>query len=57
MIVDLIGNTRTTKAGLDTRAYGSGVEITKAEMRRLALRPHTFRGERNYELQPRNLTR
>ncbi len=61
-IVDLIGNTRTTtglrvKARLDMRTYSTGVEITKAEMRRLALRPHTFRGEWNYELQPRNLTR
>jgi hypothetical protein len=61
-IVDLIGNTQTTtglrvKARLDTRAYSTGIEITKAEMRRLALRPHTFRGEWNYELQPRDLTR
>jgi hypothetical protein len=61
-IVDLIGNTQTTtglrvEARLDTRAYSTGIEITKAEMRRLALRPHTFRGEWNYELQPRDLTR
>jgi hypothetical protein len=61
-IVDLIGNTQTTaglrvKARLDTRAYSTGIEIPKAEMRRLALRPHKFRGEWNYELQPRDLTR
>jgi Rhodopirellula transposase DDE domain len=60
-IVDLIGNTRTTaglrvKARLDKRVYSTGVEITKTEMRRLALRPHTFRGEWNYDLQPRDLT-
>jgi len=61
-IVDLIGNTRTAaglrvKAQLDTRTYNTGVEITKAQMGELALRPHTFRGEWNYELQPRELTR
>jgi hypothetical protein len=61
-IVDLIGNTRTAaglrvKANLDTRRYSTGVEVSKAEMEKLALRPHTFHGEWNYELQPRNLTR
>jgi 1-aminocyclopropane-1-carboxylate deaminase/D-cysteine desulfhydrase-like pyridoxal-dependent ACC family enzyme len=61
-IVDLIGNTRTeaglrVKAKLDTRKYSIGVEVTKAEMQKLSLRPHSFHGEWNYELQPRNLTR
>jgi hypothetical protein len=61
-IVDLIGNTRTeaglrVKAKLDTRKYSTGVEVTKAELQKLALRPHTFHGEWNYELQPRELTR
>ena len=61
-IVELIGNTRTeaglrVKAKLDTRKYSTGVEITNAEMNKLALRPHTFHGDWNYELQPRDLTR
>jgi hypothetical protein len=61
-IVDLIGNTRTqaglrVKAKLDSRKYVTGVEITENEMRQLALKPHTFRGEWNYVLQPRELTR
>jgi Rhodopirellula transposase DDE domain len=61
-IVDLIGNTRTeaglrVKAKLDPRKYRTGAKITKAQMCQLALRPHAFRGEWNYELQPRKLTR
>ena len=61
-IVELIGNTRTVaglrgKAKLDTRKYSTGVEITNVEMNKLALRAHTFHGEWNYELQPRDLTR
>ena len=61
-IVELIGHTRTqtglrVKARLDKRRYNTGVEIAKAEMQQLALRPNTFRGEWNYELQPRELTR
>jgi hypothetical protein len=45
------------KAKLDARKYSTGVEITKTEMRQLALRPHKFRGGWNYEFQPRDLTR
>jgi len=61
-IVALIGNTRTetglrVKAKLDRRKYNTGVEITKAEMGQLDLRPHSFRGEWNYHLQPRELAR
>ena len=61
-IVDLIGNTRTAaglhvRAKLDSRKYRTGVTITKAQMRELILRPHQFRGEWNYELQPRELAR
>ena len=61
-IVDLIGNTRTkaglrVKAKLDSRKYSTGVEVTKAEMQNLSLRLHSFHGEWNYELQPRDLTR
>jgi len=43
------------KANLDKRRYRTGVEITKAQMRDLALRPYEFHGEWNYELQPREL--
>ena len=60
--MDLIGNTRTNaglrvKAKLASRKYRTGIEITKAEMRDLALRPHKFHGEWNYELEPRQTTR
>ncbi len=59
-IVDLIGTTSTAaglrvKANLDKRKYRTGIEITKAQMSSLALRPHEFHGEWNYELQPRDL--
>ena len=51
--MELIGNTRTetglrVKANLDRRKYSTGVEITKAEMGQLDLRPHSFLGEWNY---------
>jgi hypothetical protein len=35
----------------------TGVKVSKAEMRELDLRPHSFHGEWNYVLQPRDLTR
>jgi len=59
-LVELIGNTSTAaglrvKAKLDSRKYRTGVEITKAQMSDLALHPHEFHGEWNYELQPREL--
>ena len=59
-IVDLIGSTSTVaglrvKANLDKRKYRTGIEITKAQMNDLALQPHEFHGEWNYELQPREL--
>jgi hypothetical protein len=59
-IVDLIGTTSTAaglrvRARLDKRKYRTGIEITKAQMSALALRPHQFHGEWNYNLQPRNL--
>lgn len=61
-LVDLIGNTRTAKglrvkAKLDPRKYNTGVKVSKAEMDELDLRPHSFHGEWNYVLQPRDLTR
>jgi transposase len=61
-IIDLIGATRTAtglrvRAKLDPRQYETGVEITKAQMRDLALQPDDFHGEWNYEMQPRELNR
>jgi hypothetical protein len=57
-VVNLIGNTRTTKglrvkARLDKRRYPTGVEINKADIMRLALRPDEFHGNWNYQLNPR----
>ena len=61
-IVDLIGNTRTAaglrvKAKLDKRKYPTGVVVTEAQMSALALTANDFRGEWNYELQPRPTTK
>jgi hypothetical protein len=57
-IVALIGHTRTAtglrvKAKLDKRRYKTGLVVTPAEMRALALHPHPFHGDWNYELRPR----
>ncbi len=61
-IIDLIGATQTAtglhvRAKLDPRKYKTGVKITKAQMRDLALQPDDFHGEWNYEMQPRELNR
>ena len=57
-VVALIGHTRTTtglrvKAKLDKRRYATGVVVSRAEMLGLALHPHAFHGDWNYELRPR----
>jgi len=57
-VVALIGHTRTAaglcvKAKLDKRRYKTGVVVSRAEMRDLALHPHPFHGDWNYELRPR----
>jgi hypothetical protein len=57
-VVELIGHTRTAtglrvKATLDAGRYATGVKVTPAEMRALALHPHPFHGDWNYELRPR----
>lgn len=57
-VVDLIGHTRTAaglrvKAKLDKRRYPTGRVVTPTEMRELALHPHAFHGDWNYELRPR----
>ena len=58
-VVDLIGHTRTAaglrvKAKLDKRRYPTGRIVTRAEMHDLALHPHAFHGDWNYELRPRS---
>jgi hypothetical protein len=57
-VVELIGHTRTAaglrvRATLDPAMYPTGVVVTRAEMKALALQRHDFHGEWNYELQPR----
>jgi DDE family transposase len=57
-VVALIGHTRTAaglcvKAKLDKRRYPTGRVVTPTEMRDLALHPHAFHGDWNYELRPR----
>jgi hypothetical protein len=57
-VVALVGNTRTAtglrvKAKLDRRNYPTGVAISNTEMKKLALHRDPFRGDWNYELQPR----
>jgi hypothetical protein len=57
-LVELIGHTRTAtglrvQAKLDKRRYKTGLVVTNAEMRDLALHPHVFHGDWNYELRPR----
>jgi transposase len=59
-VIQLIGHTRTAtglrvKAKLDKRKYPTGVAITPAQMKALALHPDAFHGQWNYELRPRKL--
>jgi hypothetical protein len=56
-IVKLIGRTRTqaglrVKAKLDNNRYPTGVQITKAAMKEIALKKMPFHGEWNYEIMP-----
>jgi len=58
-IVELINHTRTAtglrvKARLDKRRYKTGLVVTSTQMRGLALHPHPFHGDWNYELRPRS---
>jgi hypothetical protein len=58
-VVELIGHTTTAaglrvQAKLDKRRYPTGGRVTRAEMRGLALHPHAFHGDWNYELRPRS---
>ena len=57
-VIDLIGST-TTKTGLkvecalDERTYQTGIRISKAEMRQLAIEGDAFHPEWNYTIKPR----
>jgi DDE family transposase len=57
-VINLIGGT-TTKSGLEVKAllntaeYEPGQNIPDNQMRALKLKPHTFRGDWNYTLEPR----
>jgi len=59
VIVKLIAAT-TTQAGLrvqcqlDTNTYPAGRKVSDEEMASLSLQPHTFHGEWNYTILPRN---
>ena len=57
-VVELIGHPRTATglrvtAKLDRRRYPTGDTVTAAEMRTLAVHPHTFHGDWNYQVRPR----
>jgi hypothetical protein len=41
------------RAKLDKRRYRTGVRVTAAEMRDVALHRHDFHGDWNYEIHPR----
>ena len=56
--MQLIGHTRTAaglrvKAKLDKRKYPTGVVVTNAEIKNLAIAKNVFHGDWNYELRPR----
>ena len=60
-IVELIGNMKNriglrVKARIDTQNCSTGFDIAKTDMHKLALRPHAFHGEWNFEMQHRNTT-
>jgi hypothetical protein len=60
-VVNLIGSTRTrkglrVKAQLDKNHYPTGVEITKADMKRLALQRDELHGDWNHGFDPERLT-
>jgi hypothetical protein len=57
-VVNLIGSTATrsglkVKAVLDQRQYQTGQKVADREMQALQLKRHTFHGDWNYTLQPR----
>jgi hypothetical protein len=58
VIVDLIGNTTTTKglrvkAALDKNTYQTKVHVSDEQLASVAIRRHDFHGDWNYTIQPR----
>ena len=56
--MNLIGSTTTrtglkVKAMLDKKTYATSQKVSEREMNALRLTPHTFHGDWNYTLQPR----
>jgi hypothetical protein len=59
VIVSLIGSTRTRaglsiRAALDPNPYPTRLKVTDAQMAQLQIERHTFHGEWNYTIRPRN---
>ena len=57
-VVNLVGSTTTrtglkVKAMLDKKTYATGQKVSDREMNELRLKSHTFHGDWNYTLQPR----
>ena len=57
-IVELIGNTRTTKglvvkAALDSHDYPSGKNVSNEQLNQVQLERHQFHGDWNYTIRPR----
>ncbi len=57
-IVELIGNTRTTKglvvqAALDPKEYPSGKKVSDDQLNQVQLKRHKFHGDWNYTIRPR----
>jgi hypothetical protein len=59
IVVNLIAHT-TTKTGLsvqaelDTRSYPKGIKVTNKELATIHIHPHTFHGEWNYTIYPKD---
>jgi hypothetical protein len=56
-VVELIGNTRTTKglrveAEVDSSSYPTGVKVPKQLLEKIAIQRHSFHGEWNYTIEP-----
>jgi hypothetical protein len=57
-IVELIGNTRTTKgllvrAALDPNDYPSGKKVSNEELSQVEFKRHKLHGEWNYSIRPK----
>jgi hypothetical protein len=57
-VVNLIGSTTTTtglhiEAAVDSSIYPLGIEVTDKELAAIQIQPHSFHGEWNYAISPR----